>query len=119
MKKSFEDIINEDLKLDVGLGATQSIGSDSYPYYISELLPNGVVGMYRPDARFDEKHPWYGGSGKVDPFDPSHASDFYIKRRYGSWWKCTKSGTPLKSGYDRKMPNLHFGFACYYQNPSF
>lgn len=119
MKRDIRKMIEEDLRLEVGLGATKRVGSDEYPYYISELLPNGVVGMYRPDAKFDDKHPWYGGSGAVDPFDPSHKSEFYIKRRYGSWWKCTRSGVPLSDGYDRKMSGLHFGSAHYYQDPSF
>jgi len=114
MRKNHIDIINEDLKIDVGMGATYHCGSDSYPYYVSEVLPKGVIGLYNPDSRFDDEHPWEGGVEVVDPFDASQASEIYIKRLYGNWWECTKDGKKV-----RKWHDIHFGYAHSYRDPSF
>lgn len=110
--------IEEDLKLQVGLGATTYNGRDSYPYYISELLPNGVVGLYEASWKFDDKHPWEGGNGVVDAFDPSHKTELYIKRRYSKWWRCEKDGKPI-SKFTHKWMKLSFNGAYAYQDPSF
>ena len=118
MRQFYEKAIEEDLKICIGIGATIRVGSDSYPYYVSEMLPNGVLGMYSPKARFDDKHPWESGYGAVDPFDDQHKSEFYIKRRYGQWWKTSSDGKPLEK-WTSKWHHLSFGHASYYQDPSF
>lgn len=112
------DAIQEDLNILPGTGATMSIGSDSYPYYVSEALPNGVFGLYSPKSCFDGEHPWEGGSQVVDNFDPKHESEFYVKRRYKKWWKVEKNGKPI-ARFTGKYHRLHFGHAYSYQNPSF
>ena len=38
--KNHQAAIEEDLKIEVGIGATYHCGSDAYPYYVSEVLPN-------------------------------------------------------------------------------
>ena len=111
-----ENAVKEDLMIAPGVGATMSIGSDSYAYYVSEVLKNGVVGLYSPRSSFEKS--WTDGVMKVDSFDISHASDFYIKRRYGKWWKCTKDGNPLQR-WTSKYVHLTFGRAYAYQDPSF
>lgn len=113
--KSF---IEEDLKIFPGMGATASVGSDCYPFYVSELLPNHVIGMYEPKSWFDKDHPWEGGTMVVDAYDPQHQSELYIKRRYGKWWKCTKEGKPV-TRLTCKYVRLRFGNACSYRDPSF
>ena len=110
--------INLDLTLTVGDGATVRVGSDCYPYYVSETLPNGVYGLYSPNAKFDDAHPWEGGTQVVDPFDPGHPSDFYVKHRYGNWWKVKADGTPIQR-YSTRYHSLTFGSAYAYLNPSF
>ena len=79
-----QQAIEEDLVIDVGIGATKSIGSDCYPYYVSEVLPNGVIGVYRPLSSF--KHSWTDGSMEVEAFNPAHKTEVYLKRFYGNWW---------------------------------
>ena len=110
--------IEEDLTIFPGTGATKSVGSDAYPYYVSEVLPNGVIGMYDAPASFDDKHPWEGGTQVVKPFDPAHKSEFYLKRRYGKWWEVTREGKPIRQ-FTGKYVSLSFGHAYAYQNPSF
>ena len=110
--------INNDLTITKGTGATVRVGSDVYPYYVSEVLPNGVYGLYSPNDRFDDQHPWEGGTMVVDPFDSEHKSEFYVKHRYGSWWKVNPNGTPI-SRFSTKYHVLKFGSAYSYRNPSF
>ena len=110
--------IAEDLTISVGTGASTYNGRDSSPYYVSEVLPNGVIGLYSAHWQFDDKHPWEGGVGVVDKFDSSHASELYIKRRYGNWWQCSKDGKPLCKFTD-KYRRLGFNGAYAYQDPSF
>lgn len=111
-----ENAIAEDLNICVGCGVTKRIGSDSYPLYVSEVLPNGVIGMYRTNWHFEKN--WTDGSVKVDPFDSSHSSEFYAKRRYGHWWKVEKNGKPIER-ITSKWCHLSFNGAYGYQDPSF
>lgn len=111
-------LIKEDLEVCVGIGATTSNGRDCYPYYVSEVLPNGIIGIYRAGWHFDAQHPWEGGDGVVDPFDQQHTSDFYIKRRYGKWWQVDGSGKPIEP-FTGKYLRLSFGRAHAFQDPSF
>lgn len=104
--------INEDLTIEVGTGATYHCGSDRYPYYVSELLPHGVIGMYRPNSHFEKN--WTDGHLVVDKFDSSHVSEFYIRKSYGTWWKCDKNGKRIQ-----KWHSIRFGYASSYQDPSF
>jgi len=113
--KSF---IEEDLKIFPGMGATKSVGSDCYPFYVAELLPNHVIGMYAPKSHFDKDHPWSAGTLVVDNYDPQHQSELYIKRRYGKWWVCTKEGKPV-ARFTCKYVRLRFGNASSYQDPCF
>ena len=110
--KDYINAIKEDLTIEVGLGATYSIGSDSYPYYVSEVLPNGVIGLYEPSSHFE--HDWTEGSMVVDKFDSSHASEVYIRKSYGHWWECDKDGKRKC-----RWHSIHFGHACSYRDPSF
>ena len=107
-----ERAIAEDLMIVPGCGATYHVGSDAYPYYVSEVFPNGVVGIYSPKSHF--KSSWTEGSMVVDSYDASHPTDQYIRRSYGKWWKCDKNGRRIS-----KFGWLTFGYAVSYQDPSF
>lgn len=109
--------IAEDLVIAVGVGASIYNGRDSYPYYVSEVLDNGVIGLYDAPWKFDDKHPWEGGTGVVDAFDPTHPTEFYIKRHYGKWWTCSKDGKCLAK-FTHKYSHLSFNGAYAYQDPS-
>lgn len=113
--KSTEQIA-EDLKIEIGIGVTEYNGRDSYPFYVSEILPNGVIGLYSPNSHF--KNNWTEGSMVVDAFDPKEKSEFYIKRRYGNWWKVEANGKPLCK-WGGKYTSISFGAAISYQDPSF
>lgn len=115
---TIEQAVNEDLKIQLGVGATLSVGSDAYAYYVSEVLPNGVIGLYEPDSHWDEKHPWEGGTQVVSPFDPHAKSEKYIKRRYGTWWLVEANGRPINR-FTSKWERLQFGHARSYRDPSF
>lgn len=117
--KSAAEIINEDLNITVGTGVTCRSGSDSYPYYVSEVLPNGVFGLYHAPSKWDEKHPWEGGTQVVDPFDPNHKSEFFIKRRYGRWWGSDRTGKNVTKHCYGLYGQPKFGYAHAYQDPSF
>lgn len=118
MANASEKFINEDLIIMPGTGATMSVGSDSYPYYVVELCKNNVIGLYQPKSWFDDKHPMEGGTRTVEKFDPSHEVDTYIKRFYGKWWTCDKSGKRIKR-FTSKWQRLSFGHAYSYYDPSF
>lgn len=109
--RNIQKIIEEDLKIAVGVGATYCCGSDAYPYYVSEVLPNGVIGMYEPHSHFE--HSWADGDMVVDKFDPSHKSEFYIRRSYGHWWQCTLDGKRT-----HRWHRVSFGHAYSYRDPS-
>jgi hypothetical protein len=108
--------IHEDLTITIGTGATLYVGSDSYPYYVSEVLPKGVYGLYSPHAHFEKS--WTDGSMTVDKFDANHTSTIYLKRRYGKWWEVSPEGSPRKP-FTSKYSHLHFGKAHAYRDPSF
>ena len=115
--RTAQSAIDEDLKIAVGVGATWSVGSDSYPYYISEVLPNGVIGLYNPGSHFEND--WTDGHKIVDVFDPSHASEFYLKRCYGTWWKVSRDGKIRLERFTSKCVRFTIGHAYAYSDPSF
>ena len=120
-KTKYEDLITEELTIEVGTAATKHVGSDSYPYYISEVLPNGVYGVYAADYTFDNAHPYYAGYAVIQPFDKTNAktkTDFYLKRCYGNWWKVDKNGSRISRFTDRYQ-HFSIGHAIAYLNPSF
>ena len=108
--------IEEDLKIEVGVGITMYNGRDSYPYYISEVLPNQIIGVYSANSHFE--HDWTEGNMTVDKFNPTTETEFYIKRRYGKWWKVTKDGKPLVR-WSNRWCHIEIGHASSYQDPSF
>ena len=89
MRNHLKDI-EEDLTVNVGLRIMYYCGSDTYAYYISEILPGGVLGIYEPNSNFEND--WTDGYENVDPFDSTKESEFYIRKSYGNWWKCDKNG---------------------------
>ena len=110
--KNHQATIEEDLKIEVGIGATYHCGSDAYPYYVSEVLPNGVIGLYRPNSHFEKD--WTDGHKIVDKFNPKCLSEFYIRRSYGHWWTCNKDGKRIC-----RWHSISFGHASAYTDPSF
>lgn len=111
--------INEDLMVQPGTGATMSVGSDAYAYWVTEVLPNHIYGIGRAHSHFDDSHPWEGGDMVVEPFDPAKdKTEFFIKRCYGKWWKVTNDGHRLER-FSSKWRRFRLGHVCAYQDPSF
>lgn len=109
--------IKEDLNMAPGLGATMYNGRDSWPYYVTEVLPNRVIGLYSPGSHFKES--WVDGHEVVDKFDPKHETELYIKRAYGKWWKVTKDGKKRIRQFTNRYHTLTFGHATSYSSPLF
>lgn len=112
-----EKQIMEDLILAPGLGATMSVGSDCYPYYISEVLPNRVIGLYTPGSHFEKD--WTDGHEVVDKYDPARPSEMFIKRAYGHWWKVSRDGKTRIGRFTGRHSRFSIGHACSYRDPSF
>lgn len=118
MKKTNEkEEIYFQLKLAPGLGATMSVGSDSYPYYVSDVLPNGVIGLYSPGSHF--KNDWTDGYEVVDAFDSKHPTEIFIKKAYRKWWVVDKDGKKRIRPFTGRYNTLQFGSATSYRDPSF
>lgn len=112
--------IAEDLLVVPGTGATMSVGSDAYPYWITEVLPNRVFGICHAKSHFDDDHPWESGTEVVDPYDPSKdKTECYIKRCYGKWWTVSKDGKTRLLCFSDKWRHFSIGHACAYRDPSF
>lgn len=118
MKKTDEkEEIYLQLNLAPGLGATMNVGSDSYPYYVSDVLPNGVIGLYSPGSHFE--HDWVDGYKKVDAFDSKHPTEIFIKKAYRKWWVVDQSGKKRIRRFTSRYQSLHFGTATSYRDPNF
>lgn len=116
--KNVAKVIEEDLKIVVGVGATMHVGSDSYAYWITEVCSNGVIGICSANSHFDDAHPWEGGTEFVEPFDADkNKTETYIKRCYGTWWTVNKDGKRL-SRFSDKWRHFSIGHAIAYRNPS-
>lgn len=109
--------IMEDLTIAPGLGAATWNGRDSYPYYVSEVLPNRVIGMYSPGSHFEKS--WESGHLVTDKYDPEHPTELYIKKAYGRWWEVTKDGKKRLRKFTGRYRSLSFGAAVSYQDPHF
>lgn len=119
-KLTEKEQIVEDLTICPGTGATMSVGSDAYPYWITEVLPNRVFGICSAHSHFDDKHPWEGGTEVVDPYDPATCkTEQYIKRCYGKWWSVSQDGKKRISRFSDKYRRFSIGHAYAYLNPSF
>jgi len=111
--------ILEDLTISPGMGATKSVVSDCYPYWITEVLPNRVYGICHARSHFDQDHPWEGGHEVVDKYDPKiDVTECYIKRSYGRWWRVSKDGKKRLEKLEGPYCSFSIGHAVSYRNPS-
>lgn len=111
--------IAEDLEIAPGMGVTCSVGPDCYAFYVSSVLPGGIVGVYHAPARFDDAHPLEGGTQAVDAFEPGHKPDCLIKKAYGGWWECTAAGKRIRRWTFSGSVRFAWGVPAAYQDPSF
>lgn len=97
----------------VGEGATYSIGSDSYGYFITEVDPKSkTIGLYTPKHWF--KRDWTDGDMVHDDFDPDAKPEFWLQAYRGKWYYYDmKTKTRLHTQHP-----IHIGYCCFYQDPS-
>jgi hypothetical protein len=103
-----DEIKNQPVKPAVGVGVTQIVGSDRYPYTIVEVINNRKIIITADDVSPNKKH------------EPEQAYDytprpdrprFTLTLRKGNRWRelgDTLNGTPW-----------HVGSRRFYQDPSF
>lgn len=114
MAHSIDEIAAE---LKPGTGMTQQVGSDSYPWWVTEVLAGKTIGLCHADARFDEAHPWEGGVQAVKPYDPEAGlkATTWIRHERGEWVEVTRDGARVQD-----FPGIvTFGKAFSYLDPSF
>lgn len=112
--------ILEDLTIAPGTGASMSVGSDCYAYWITDVLPNRVLGVCSARSHFDKDHPWEDGHEVVEPWNPEiDKTEFFIKRCYNHWWKVSEDGKKRISRFDGRWQRFSIGHAVSYRDPSF
>lgn len=100
----------------VGTGATHSVGSDSYPLYVTEVKQKGrLLGLCSAESHFDDQHPWQAGDMVVEPFDPKLKTEFWLKKYGKKWYHASPDGTRHPGSVYR----ISFGGAYSYRDPSF
>ena len=111
----------------VGQGCTQRCGSDSYGYFVAEILkPGRLVAIVCSESEF--VNDWTDGSMtsrfpsetvvKASTSGDKYAFDYIMK--YGkSWYKCRVT----QGGEIKRLPGVHCGLswngAFDYRDPSF
>ena len=94
----------------VGMGATESVGSDSYPYTIIEVSPSEKTIVVQQDiAKPDVGHEYFGAQKYVYTPNVDANKRTYTLRKNGRWYQKGES-----MGY---MP-LCIGHRRYYSDPS-
>ena len=97
----------------VGMGATKSVGSDSYPYTIIKVTSNGnEIHAQRDNSTPTEDSEYYGTQSYTYIQDPNSEVEIFTLRKNGYF---VKKGRPLNHYWD----SLSLGIRRYYRDPSF
>ena len=99
----------------VGQGATYRCGSDSYPYYVTEV--NGFVVGTAAAKTLGFEHDWTDGAERVAPFEEGMKTESYRTIYRGGWYECDKDGNLTVP--HRKAIQLSYSGAYSYRDPSF
>lgn len=97
---------------EVGMGVTQSIGSDSYPYTIIEVKHGGKTLVIQSDDYKRTDNNGYGGHQEYEYAPNPNGSTHEITLRKTGRYK--RKGESLHGGY-----NYGIGFRRAYQDPHF
>lgn len=101
-------------KAKVGEGATYSVGSDSYGYFITDVDPKTKsIGLYTPSHWF--RRDWTDGDMEHAPFDPNAKPEFWLCAFRGKWYYYD----PVAKRRLSNQHPIHIGHCCFYQDPSF
>jgi len=100
-------------KAQVGLGASHSVGSDCYGFFICSVdSKTKTIGVYTPKHWF--KHDWTDGSMEHEPFDPTRQPEQYFQAFRGHWYSLDNM-----TGLRTRQYRLSIGYCSFYQDPSF
>lgn len=102
-----EYIHDEERVIEVGMGATRSVGSDAYPYHVSRISDSGkTVWIKRADFKAALNHDHFGTQRYIVTPNPESEEERVNKNKYGQWK--TSSGS-----------YVYFGHASAHQDPHF
>ena len=115
----------EKLDIQVGMAATKSSGTDSYPYTVTEITGkkgNRTITLRRDNHRPDGNHSYEYGGKQSYIYIPNHeGSEEYVQEK--NWMFENTYKVSIKNqdtGRFRKGHGyIHFGTRRYYQDPSF
>jgi hypothetical protein len=108
-----KEIKGEIINIEVGMGATKSVGSDSYPYTIIKVTSNGnEIHAQRDNSTPTEDSEYYGTQSYTYIQDPNSEVEIFTLRKNGYF---VKKGRPLNHYWD----SLSLGIRRYYRDPSF
>lgn len=103
---------NEQPKPEVGMGATQGVGSDAYPYTIIEVSPNGKTIKVQSDKHTPaEGYDYYSNQVYNYHQNPNGEIITYTLRKNGRYHA---QGEPIRGGRA-----LVVGRRCYKHDPHF
>lgn len=106
------DYRNTHLVIEVGMGVTMGIGSDSYAYSVSKIVNSKTVEVTRDTVTRGPKYDYWGNQDDVTyTSNLDRKSTTLTLRRDGHW---RAAGETKCSGY-----HWSFGFRREYSNPSF
>jgi hypothetical protein len=102
-------------KIFVGQGVTESVGSDSYGYYVAEVFNNKFIALVYADTKFIKG--WQDGS--MECTRPDNWQDKktwkYFKKYGKKWYYANAEG----KRFPGRNIRIHFYGAHAYRDPSF
>jgi len=113
------------LDIQVGMAATRSSGSDSYPYTVTEITGkkgNRTITLRRDDHRPDGNHSFeYGGKQSYIYIPNPEGAEQYVQEK--NWVHDNTYKVSFKNEATNRFRKghgyIHFGTRRYYQDPSF
>lgn len=108
-----KEIKGEIINIEVGMGASKSVGSDSYPYTVIKIQSNGnEIHAQRDISTPTEDSEYYGNQSYTYTPDPESDIEIFTLRKNGYF---VKKGKPLNYYWD----SICLGTRRYYRDPSF
>jgi len=115
----------EKLDIQVGMAATKSSGTDSYPYTVTEITGkkgNRTITLRRDNHRPDGNHSYEYGGKQSYIYIPNHeGSEEYVQEKNWMFENTYKASFKNQDTgrYRKGYGYIHFGTRKYYQDPSF
>ena len=108
-----KEIKGETIIIKKGMGATQNVGSDSYPYTIIDIYHNGnEIHAQRDNSTPTDDCEYYGKQSYTYTPNTDSEIEVFTLRKNGCF---VKKGKPLNYYWD----SISLGSRRYYRDPSF